>query len=186
MGRSQALTPIFRDRQELAAAATLARKSRRRSPSSRFLIVLCSPAAAKSRWTNAEIEPSSAATRRLRPGRDRRRRAVRHEIPGREDEECFRQRSGINSTGGAGRPPAGRADRRRPSRRQGRPADRLPQDRRRHARRRPGRARPARSDSAATGASMRSPPLRSRHGVTSGWPRPPSRPATGPRPAARG
>ncbi|MCL6730830.1 TIR domain-containing protein [Sphingomonas hankyongi] len=50
------LTPIFRDRQELAAADDLTVEIGEALTSSRFLIVLCSPDAAKSRWTNAEIE----------------------------------------------------------------------------------------------------------------------------------
>jgi tetratricopeptide (TPR) repeat protein len=50
------LKPIFRDRQELAAADDLGEEIRDALDASRFLIVLCSPDAAKSRWTNAEIE----------------------------------------------------------------------------------------------------------------------------------
>lgn len=50
------LTPIFRDRHELAAADDLGEEIREALESSRCLIVLCSPAAAKSKWTNAEIE----------------------------------------------------------------------------------------------------------------------------------
>ena len=59
------LTPIFRDRHELAAADDLGEEITEALSSSRFLIVLCSTDAAKSRWTNAEIEtvhfPSSRA-----------------------------------------------------------------------------------------------------------------------------
>jgi hypothetical protein len=50
------LTPIFRDRHELAASDNLAAGIRDALDSSRFLIVLCSPAAAASRWVNAAIE----------------------------------------------------------------------------------------------------------------------------------
>jgi tetratricopeptide (TPR) repeat protein len=50
------LTPIFRDRHELAAADDLGAEIRLALAASQYLIVLCSPAAAKSRWTNAEIE----------------------------------------------------------------------------------------------------------------------------------
>ncbi len=50
------LTPIFRDRQELAAADDLGEEIREALEASRCLIVLCSPAAARSKWTNAEIE----------------------------------------------------------------------------------------------------------------------------------
>jgi tetratricopeptide (TPR) repeat protein len=50
------LTPIFRDRHELAAGESLTEEIRVALTASRSLIVLCSPAAAKSKWTNAEIE----------------------------------------------------------------------------------------------------------------------------------
>jgi tetratricopeptide (TPR) repeat protein len=50
------LTPIFRDQHELAAADDLGEEIEEALANSRFLIVLCSPDAAKSRWTNAEIE----------------------------------------------------------------------------------------------------------------------------------
>ena len=50
------LTPIFRDRHELAAAGDLGEEITEALSSSRFLIVLCSEEAAKSQWTNAEIE----------------------------------------------------------------------------------------------------------------------------------
>src|SRR5881398_3148707 len=50
------LTPIFRDQHELAAADDLGEEIREALASSQYLIVLCSPAAATSHWTNAEIE----------------------------------------------------------------------------------------------------------------------------------
>ncbi|HUG45048.1 MAG TPA: toll/interleukin-1 receptor domain-containing protein [Sphingomicrobium sp.] len=50
------LTPIFRDRHELAAAVDLGAEIREALSASHCLIVLCSPAAARSKWTNAEIE----------------------------------------------------------------------------------------------------------------------------------
>jgi tetratricopeptide (TPR) repeat protein len=50
------LSPIFRDRHELAASDDLTEEIRFALTASRCLIVLCSPAAAKSRWTNEEIE----------------------------------------------------------------------------------------------------------------------------------
>lgn len=50
------LTPIFRDRHELAAGQDLTQDIRAALSASRCLIVLCSPAAAKSKWTNTEIE----------------------------------------------------------------------------------------------------------------------------------
>jgi len=50
------LTPIFRDSDELAASPDIGADLRTAVCASQFLIVLCSPAAAKSRWVNAEIE----------------------------------------------------------------------------------------------------------------------------------
>jgi len=49
------LAPIFRDRHELAAASDLGEEIEEAIAGSRFLIVLCSPAAAKSHWINEEI-----------------------------------------------------------------------------------------------------------------------------------
>lgn len=49
------LTPIFRDRHELAAASSLGREIDEALTTSRYLIVLCSPAAARSRWVDQEI-----------------------------------------------------------------------------------------------------------------------------------
>jgi tetratricopeptide (TPR) repeat protein len=49
------LAPIFRDRNELAAAADLSEEIEEAIAGSRFLIVLCSPAAARSRWIDQEI-----------------------------------------------------------------------------------------------------------------------------------
>ena len=57
------LTPIFRDQGELPAADDLGAEIRQALGLSQFLIVLCSPAAAQSRWTNAEIE----AFKKVRP-----------------------------------------------------------------------------------------------------------------------
>src|SRR5690349_19406100 len=57
------LTPIFRDRGELAAAGDLGTEIREALAASRFLVVLCSPAAARSHWVNAEID----AFKRARP-----------------------------------------------------------------------------------------------------------------------
>jgi len=84
------LAPIFRDRHELAAASDLGEEIESALGGSRFLIVLCSPAAAKSRWIDKEI----ACFKRLH--RDDRVLAAIVEgepfasnIPGREEEECF-------------------------------------------------------------------------------------------------
>jgi tetratricopeptide (TPR) repeat protein len=84
------LAPVFRDRQELAASNDLGGGIREALSQSRFLIVLCSPAAAASHWTNEEI----AAFKRLRPDGGILAAIVGGEphasaIPGREGEECF-------------------------------------------------------------------------------------------------
>lgn len=49
------LRPIFRDKVELSAGANLSEALQKRLKDSEFLIVLCSPNAAKSFWVNAEI-----------------------------------------------------------------------------------------------------------------------------------
>lgn len=84
------LAPIFRDRHELAAASDLGEEIEDAIASSRFLIVLCSPAAARSKWIDKEI----ACFKRLH--RDDRVLAAIVEgepfasgMPGREHEECF-------------------------------------------------------------------------------------------------
>jgi tetratricopeptide (TPR) repeat protein len=84
------LAPIFRDRHELAAASDLGEEIEVALAGSRFLIVLCSPAAAKSKWIDKEI----ASFKRLH--RDDRVLAAIIEgepfasnMPGREAEECF-------------------------------------------------------------------------------------------------
>jgi tetratricopeptide (TPR) repeat protein len=84
------LTPIFRDQQELAAAGDLGAEIKAALAASQFLIVLCSETAAKSRWTNAEIEtfkrsrPEACVFAAIASGEP-----FASEIPGREDEECF-------------------------------------------------------------------------------------------------
>ena len=84
------LTPIFRDEQDLSAAADLADEIKAALAGSQFLVVLCSPTAAKSRWTNQEIE----SFKRTRPEGCVLAAVVAGEpfasdIPGREHEECF-------------------------------------------------------------------------------------------------
>ncbi len=49
------LTPIFRDREDLPAAGNLSDAIRAALDDSRFLIVVCSPKAAASRWVDEEI-----------------------------------------------------------------------------------------------------------------------------------
>jgi tetratricopeptide (TPR) repeat protein len=84
------LKPIFRDEHELAAADNLTDEIEVALASSQFLIVLCSPHAAKSRWTNAEIDafkrahPEGCVLAAIGAGEP-----FASEMPGREDEECF-------------------------------------------------------------------------------------------------
>ena len=84
------LTPIFRDWHELAASDNLAAGIREALDSSRFLIVLCSPAAAASRWVNAEIDmfkrhrPDGCVLAAIVTGEP-----FASETPGREAEECL-------------------------------------------------------------------------------------------------
>lgn len=84
------LFPVFRDRHELAASGDLGREIRDALASSRFLIVLCSPAAATSRWTGAEID----SFKRMRPDGCVLAAIIDGEpfasdVAGREAEECF-------------------------------------------------------------------------------------------------
>lgn len=86
----KSFTPIFRDRQEFAASNDLVKRIREAISESRFLIVLCSPAAAASHWTNQEI----ITFKRLHPGGSILAAIVDGEpyasaMPGRESEECF-------------------------------------------------------------------------------------------------
>ncbi len=84
------LTPIFRDQHELAAAGDLGTEIRDALASSQYLIVLCSPDSAKSRWTNAEIEafkrtqPDAHVLAAIASGEP-----FASDIEGREEEECF-------------------------------------------------------------------------------------------------
>ena len=84
------LTPIFRDRHELPASPDLAAGIREALDASRFLIVLCSPAAAESRWVNAEIDmfkrhrPDGCVLAAIISGEP-----FASDMPGREAEECL-------------------------------------------------------------------------------------------------
>ncbi|MGA0611712.1 TIR domain-containing protein [Caldimonas sp. KR1-144] len=84
--------PVFRDRDELPAGADLATHVREGLAASRWLIVVCSPAAAASPWVEREIlefkrlhgeERVLAVIAAGEPYASRR--------PGREQEECFPQ-----------------------------------------------------------------------------------------------
>ena len=102
--------PIFRDRHELAASGDLGHTIREALAASRALIVLCSPDAALSRWTNEEIlafkklHPTAPVLAAIVAGEP-----FASEMPGREAEECFppalRQRFDIR-----GRPTSKRAE----------------------------------------------------------------------------
>jgi tetratricopeptide (TPR) repeat protein len=84
------LAPIFRDRQELAAASDLTEEIEDAIAGSRFMIVLCSPNAARSHWIDREI----ACFKRLH-GEDRILAAIVDGEPcasdegGESAEECF-------------------------------------------------------------------------------------------------
>lgn len=84
------LTPIFRDQHELSAGGDLAEDIKAALAASQFLIVLCTPHASHSRWTNAEIEsfkrtrPEGCVLAAIAKGEP-----FATELPGREDEECF-------------------------------------------------------------------------------------------------
>lgn len=84
------LKPIFRDREELSASNNLGEKIEAALASSQSLIIICSPAAAKSKWVNQEILTFK------RNNRDAQLFSVIVEgepyastMPGRETEECF-------------------------------------------------------------------------------------------------
>lgn len=84
------LTPIFRDEQDLPAGADLGEEIKATLAASQFLVVLCSPTAAKSRWTNQEIEsfkrtrPDGCVLAVVAAGEP-----FASDMPGREEEECF-------------------------------------------------------------------------------------------------
>src|SRR6478672_761776 len=84
------LTPVFRDQQDLSAGGDLAQEIKAALAGSQFLIVLCSPTAATSRWTNQEIEsfkrtrPEGCVLAAVAGGEP-----FASDIPGRESDECF-------------------------------------------------------------------------------------------------
>lgn len=84
------LTPIFRDLKELPASDDLGTEIKAALAASRFLVVLCSPDAARSRWANAEIEafkrahPEGGVFAAILSGEP-----FASDILGREQEECL-------------------------------------------------------------------------------------------------
>lgn len=84
------LRPIFRDREELPASGDLSAELSAALRQSQFLVVICSPAAAASRWVNEEILQFKRAhgdARVLAVVADGEPYAS--DVPGREDRECF-------------------------------------------------------------------------------------------------
>ena len=63
IGPSERLFPVFLDREELAGAESIDQPIKEALRDSRFLIVICSPNAAKSAWVNEEIEIFTAMGR---------------------------------------------------------------------------------------------------------------------------
>lgn len=84
------LKPVFRDREEIQATADLKAVVRIALQQSRFLIVVCSPDAARSPWVNQEIvefkklHGESRVLALIASGEP-----FASRIPGRETEECF-------------------------------------------------------------------------------------------------
>lgn len=84
------LFPVFRDREDMSAGADLSSEIKGILADSAYLIVICSPNSAKSRWVNEEIKHF----RRLGRG-DRILTIIAggtpggSAIPGQEDQECF-------------------------------------------------------------------------------------------------
>jgi tetratricopeptide (TPR) repeat protein len=84
------LTPVFRDRDELTGAADLSSTVTAALEASRHLIVICSPAAARSRWVDEEVR----AFKRMGRGNRILTLVVDGEPnasakPGEESQECF-------------------------------------------------------------------------------------------------
>jgi tetratricopeptide (TPR) repeat protein len=84
------LTPIFRDQHDLSAGDDLTAEIQAALAASQFLVVLCSPGAAKSKWMNLEIEsfkrtrPEGCVLAAVASGEP-----FASDMPGREKEECF-------------------------------------------------------------------------------------------------
>ncbi|MBS0333762.1 MAG: toll/interleukin-1 receptor domain-containing protein [Proteobacteria bacterium] len=86
------LRPIFRDREELPASGDLSAELSNALRQSMFLVVICSPASAKSRWVNEEIlqfKRVHGDGRVLAVIAGGEPYASDSEIPGAHDSECF-------------------------------------------------------------------------------------------------
>lgn len=84
------LAPVFRDQHDLAAGDDLHEDIKQALAASRFLVVICSPAAVASKWVDREVR----LFRQLRPDGEAFAAVVDGEpwastMPGRETEECF-------------------------------------------------------------------------------------------------
>lgn len=103
------LKPIFRDREELAAADSLGEKIEQALADSENLIIICSPYAAQSHWVNQEV----ISFKRQNRGAKIFSLIVDGEpfasnLPGRESEECFplALRFNVNADGNITQDPA--------------------------------------------------------------------------------
>ncbi|WP_414828444.1 toll/interleukin-1 receptor domain-containing protein [Alteromonas sp. H39] len=90
----QKLSPIFRDQDELPASGNLGQELHDALANSLCLIVICSPAAAQSRWVNEEIRQF-----KMIHGADNVLAFIvdgePNSRPEMTDAECFRQHSGL-------------------------------------------------------------------------------------------
>lgn len=85
------IMPIFRDREELPTSSELGDNLQKSLQQSRYLIVICSPDAAQSRWVEEEVRTFKGSQ-----GRDRVIAVIAHGVPnatdrGRAEDECFPQ-----------------------------------------------------------------------------------------------
>ena len=80
----KSLRPIFRDREDFSAAASLAENIQEALRQSQFLVVVCSPAAAKSPYVNEEVRQFKALGRE-----DRILAMIIDGDPGRSEIDCF-------------------------------------------------------------------------------------------------
>ena len=83
------LIPIFRDREELPTSSELGDNLQRALQQSRYLVVICSPASAQSRWVEEEVRAFKGWN-----GRDRVIALIAAGIPnasdrGNSEDECF-------------------------------------------------------------------------------------------------